>query len=119
MTDDPFEQRSAERRDTMNLLDYEVLSPDGETVGRGVARTLNISMTGLLLETGQYFETGQSLRITLGLAKDLVQVTGRVAHSRPVDDDMCTTGVQFVEFPPMESLIFLRYFEKLGHSLSA
>lgn len=113
MLDDPFERRCAERRYAMNFLDYEIVSTDGETIGRGLARTLNISDTGLLLETGQFFEAGQFLRITLGLANKLVQLTGRVVHSEPVDDNFCSSGVQFVEFCDGERRVFQRYFEAL------
>lgn len=114
MLDDPFERRRAERRYAMNFLDYEIVSPTGDILGRGLARTLNVSASGLLLETGQFFEPGQILRITLGLENELVQVTGQVAHSRPIDDSLCSTGVQFVEFSEAERRIFLQYFEQLG-----
>lgn len=113
MPDDPFEQRRAERRDAMNLLDYEIVSATGETIGRGVACTLNMSASGLLLETGQFFEIGQLLRITLELKEKLIQVTGRVAHSRPIDDNLCSTGVQFVEFAEAERGIFQTYLAVL------
>lgn len=113
MLDDPFERRRAERRYAMNFLDYEIVGPDGETQGRGLARTLNVSASGLLLETGQFFEAGQLLRLTLGMENDLVQLTGRVAHSRPVDDDLCTTGVQFVEFAEPERRIFQKHVDAL------
>lgn len=114
MLNDPFERRRAERRSAMNFLDYEIVSSDGETLGRGLARTLNVSATGLLLETGQFFEPGQLLRITLGLENDLVALTGRVAHSQPLDDDLCSTGVQFVEFAEADQQVFRRHFKMLG-----
>lgn len=114
MPDNPFEQRRADRHDAMNLLDYEIISPFGETIGRGVACTLNVSATGLLLETGQFFEMGQLLRITLELKEELVELTGRVAHSEPIDDNLCSTGVQFVEFAEAERRIFQSYFAALG-----
>lgn len=114
MPDDPFEQRRAERRDALTLLAYEIISPEGETVGRGMARTLNISATGLLLETGEFFEIGQFLGITLELGESLIQLRGRVAHSRPVDDDLSETGVQFVEFADSERRIFRAYLEALS-----
>jgi Tfp pilus assembly protein PilZ len=113
MLDDPFERRRAERRYAMNFLDYEIISPKGETIGRGLARTLNVSATGLLLETGQFFELGQLLHITLGLENDLVQLTGRVAHSRPLGDDLCTTGVQFIEFDQTDQETYRHHFEAL------
>lgn len=114
MLDDPFERRRAERRYAMNFLDYEIISPEGEIMGRGLARTLNVSASGLLLETGQFFEAGQLLRITLGLENELVQATGQIAYSRPVDDSLCSTGVHFIEFTEAERRIFQHYFEKLG-----
>ena len=73
MSDDPFERRQNERRYALNFLDYEILSQSGEVVGRGLARTLNVSETGLRLETGQFFDPEQQLRITLGLDNDLIQ----------------------------------------------
>lgn len=118
MPDDLFEQRRAERRYAMNFLDFEIVAPDGETLGRGLARTLNVSATGLLLETGQFFEPGQQLRITLGLKNELVQLLGRVVRSQPVDDDICSTGVQFVEFGAGEQELYRRYFEALRQHVS-
>ena len=113
MLDDPFERRRAERRYAMNFLDYEIVSPEGETIGRGLARTLNVSATGLLIETGQFFEPGQVLRITLGLANELVQLLGRVVHAQPVSDELCSAGVQFVEFDQTDQQLYQRYFEAL------
>ncbi len=114
MQDDPFERRRTERRYAMNFLDYEIVSPVGETIGRGLARTLNVSATGLLLETGQFFEPGQQLSIALGLENDMVQLIGKVVHSEPVSDDLCSAGVQFVEFDKDNRLVFQRYFDALS-----
>lgn len=113
MSDNPFERRQAERRSVLNFLDYEVLAADGEVIGRGLARTLNVSSTGLLLETGQFFDAGQPLRITLALADELVQLTGRVVHAEPVGDEMCSAGVQFVSFDPADQDIFRHYCDFL------
>lgn len=98
MNDDLFERRRGERHSSLNLLEYDVIAPDGHVEGMGMARTVNISETGLLLETGAFFEAGQQMRITVSLDNSLVKFTGRVVHSRPLDDDLCSTGVQFVEF---------------------
>jgi len=84
MSDNLFERRQAERRYALKFLDYEVLSSKGEVTGRGLARTLNVSETGLRLETGQFFDPEQMLRITLGLENDLVQINGRVSPGNQV-----------------------------------
>lgn len=113
MTDSLFERRRAERRYALKFLDYEILSGRGEVIGRGLARTINVSETGLLLETGQFFEAGQRLRITLSLADDLVQVTGQVMHSHPVDDELCSTGVMYLEFAAEDRNIYQQHFNAL------
>jgi hypothetical protein len=110
MHDDIFERRQAERRAALNLLDYEIVSLEGTVTGRGLARTVNLSETGLRLETGQFLEPGQTLRITLGLGNSLVQLTGRVVNSLPLDDDLCATGIQYVVFDPAEQRILAHYF---------
>jgi hypothetical protein len=117
MSDDLFEQRRAERRYALNFLDYEILSASGLVLGRGLARTLNVSKTGLRLETGQFFEPGQQLRITLGLGNDLVQVSGRVVNSRPETDDLCSSGVMFIEFDPADRIIYQKHFAALQSAL--
>lgn len=118
MRDDLFERRQTERRYALNFLDYEVLSEDGGVTGRGLARTLNVSETGLRLETGQFFEPGQQLRITLGLDNDLVQVTGRVVNSQPETDELCTSGILFVEFDEADRKTYQKHFAALKSILS-
>ena len=117
MSDNLFERRQAERRYALNFLDYEVLTEAGEVLGRGLARTLNVSETGLRLETGQFFEPEQKLRITLGLDNDLIQVNGRVVNSQPETDDLCTSGVMFLEFDEADRRTYEKHFEALKRAL--
>ena len=116
MSDDLFERRQTKRRYALNFLDYEIISDAGEVLGRGLARTLNVSETGLRLETGQFFDPGQHLRITLSLNNDLVQVNGRVVNSQPETDDLCTSGVMFIEFDEADRLIYQNHCEALKKS---
>lgn len=113
MSEDLFERRKAERRYALNFLDYEVISEAGEILGRGLARTLNVSKSGLRLETSQYFEPGQLLRISLGLNNDLVQVNGRVVHSQPETDDLCSSGFMFLEFDETDRQTYREHFDAL------
>lgn len=117
MSKDLFERRQAERRYALRFLDYQVISASGEVNGRGLARTLNVSEAGLRLETGQFFEPGQHLRITLGLDNDLVQVDGTVVNSQPENDDLCSSGVLFLEFDPADHQTYQRHFDALKSAL--
>ncbi len=117
MSDDLFERRETERRYALNFLDYEIISTDGEILGRGLARTLNVSETGLRIETGQFFEPGQQLRITLGLDNDLIQVNGRVVNSQPETDELCSSGIMFIEFEEADRRTYQKHFDALKKAL--
>jgi hypothetical protein len=117
MSDDPFERRRDERRYALNFLDYEILTATGEVSGRGLARTLNVSETGLRIETGHFFDPGQQLRITLGLENDLIQLTGRVVNSQPEGDDLCSSGIMFIEFDDTGQNTYKKHFEALKKTL--
>ncbi len=113
MHDDLFERRREQRLSSLHLLEYDILSPDGHVEGMGMARTVNISDTGLLLETGQFFDAGQRLRITLCLDNTLVKLVGKVVHSQPVNDELCSTGVMFLEFSDADSRIYQSFYDQM------
>ncbi len=117
MSHDIFERRQSERRYALKFLDYERLSEDGEILGRGLARTLNVSETGLRLESSEFFDPGQRLRITLGLENDLVQVEGRIVSSQPEDDELCSSGVIFLEFEEAAHRTYQKHFAALKSAL--
>ena len=117
MKDELFERRKTVRRYALNFLDYEILHDSDGVIGRGLARTLNISDDGLRLETGQFFEPGQRLRITLGLENNLVQVTGRVINSQPENDEICSSGILFLEFEGRDRETYRKHCEALKSAL--
>ncbi|RLB65829.1 MAG: hypothetical protein DRH08_07460 [Deltaproteobacteria bacterium] len=117
MSDDLFERRQAERRYALNFLDYEVISDTDVVLGRGLARTLNVSESGLRLETSQFFEPGQKLRITLGLNNELIQVNGRVINSQPETDDLCSSGIMFLEFDEADRRTYQKHFDALKNAV--
>lgn len=118
MSADLFERRKAERRYALHFLDYETLC-DAGVAGRGIARTLNVSEDGLRLETAQFLEPGQKLRITLGLDNDLIQVTGRVTNSQPENDELCSSGVLFIEFEGRDRDTYRKHYQALKTALKS
>jgi hypothetical protein len=117
MADSSVEQRGAARSNDKNFLDFEIISADGAVVGRGLARTLNVSATGLLLETSQPFTLGQTLRITLGLRDDLVQITGKVAHAEATAAALYSAGVCFLAFPEEDRATYQKHLAALQRLL--
>lgn len=104
-----IESRGSTRRDTLNLLDYIILDESGQEVDRAMARTLNVSEKGILLETHTPLAPGQELLITMGLRNNLFEFKGRVAHCKSCENESHCSGVEFIDVSP-EGMATLREF---------
>ena len=104
-----IENRESERKDTLNLLDYVVLDDEGRETDRAMARTLNVSEKGILLETHHSFEIGQKLLITIGLKDNLFEFKGNVVHAVACEEDKFCSGIEFADGSD-EGMAILREF---------
>jgi c-di-GMP-binding flagellar brake protein YcgR len=75
-----IERRRYIRPEALNLLDYLVVDEQGRQGDYSMARTLNISKGGVLMETHIPLPLGQQVMITLGLADQLIDVMGRIVY---------------------------------------
>lgn len=91
-----FENRESERKGTLNLLDYVVLDKSGGAVARAMARTLNVSENGILLETHLVLEEGQELLITIGLENDLFEIKGKIVRADKSGEESFAYGIEFL-----------------------
>ncbi len=104
------EQRRSERKHSLNLLDNIVLGDTGETIAHEMGRTVNLSESGLLLETHIPFKLEQTLIITVALDENLVEIKGRVKYLEPVDE-MFRAGIEFLEIDDKGLQILKKYLE--------
>jgi len=111
MKSEDFERRQADRKESLNLLDFAVLGPQGEVINREMGRTLEVSGKGLRLETPVFLEEGQLLTVTLGLANELVEIRGRVVHSEPTSDEKFAAGIELLEMTDHGRAVFARFLE--------
>jgi len=110
------ENRKSDRVASLNLLDYVVLGDNGEPVSRGMARTLNVSEVGLLLETHIELVLGQELLITIEFEEDLVEMRGKVVHIGPCDDQKYCSGIEFIEMDDAGRKVLQRYLKAFKES---
>ncbi|NOQ46472.1 MAG: hypothetical protein GQ559_07345 [Desulfobulbaceae bacterium] len=75
------ERRHYIRPEALNLLDYLVVDDQGRQGDYSMARTLNVSEGGILMETHIPLPKGQQVMITLGLKDTLVDVMGRIVYT--------------------------------------
>ncbi|MEZ4551138.1 MAG: PilZ domain-containing protein [Desulfobacterales bacterium] len=74
-------KRKHERFDSLNLLSYVTLDSDGKEWNQGLGRTLNISESGLQLETNEPIQTKYILLISIGIEDELVDIKGKVVYT--------------------------------------
>ena len=90
------EKRKHARFDSLNLS-YICLDENNQIIKQGMGRTLNLSESGILLETHFPIEKAHSVTLTLGLGEDLVDIKGRPIHSRTNSGGKYEVGIEFTE----------------------
>ncbi|MCL2459250.1 MAG: PilZ domain-containing protein [Desulfobulbus sp.] len=111
------ERRRYIRPEALNLLDYLVVDDQGRPSEYSMARTLNVSKGGILMETHTPLPKGQQLMITLGLKDQLIDVMGRIVYSAS-DAGWHHSGVEFFHVSDNDKHILDSYVEAF-HKLHA
>jgi hypothetical protein len=88
-------KRKHERIQSLNLS-YICLDEDENIVKQGMGRTLNISESGILLETHFPIEPEHTVQLTISLEEDLLDIKGTPVHVREIDGGKYQIGIQFV-----------------------
>ena len=90
-----FEARGAKRFESENLLSYQVLNEQEQVVSQGVAKTLDISKTGVSIETYFPIEVGKCIALTMGIGADVVKATGTVKNNKSLGQKTYQIGIEF------------------------
>jgi Tfp pilus assembly protein PilZ len=91
------ERREHSRIHSLNLLAYVCMNGRGETVRQGMARTLDVSEGGILMETHVPIDPQQTVSLTLGLKDELTDIKGKVVHFRTDGNGRFQSGIRFME----------------------
>jgi len=94
------ERRSAVRHAIELPIRYRVLSEQAQASGNRFPvrnhKTKNISDTGLLFLSTEYFEVGTLLELSLPVKESILMVEGRVIHAdRDSESGLFRTGINF------------------------
>ena len=108
-------KRKHDRIQSLNLS-YICLDEDENIVKQGMGRTLNISESGILLETHFPIEPEHMVQLTISLEEDLLDIKGKPVHVRPRDQGKYEIGIQFVELDPSASQIIKKFVNQGGVS---
>ena len=96
MTSKDKNKRKHERIESLNLS-YICLDEDKNIVKQGMGRTLNISESGMLLETHFPIEPKHMLQLTISLEEELLDIQGKPVHIRSDEGGKYQVGIKFVD----------------------
>jgi hypothetical protein len=93
------ERRESPRVLAEHLVSYAHFDEQGEPDDMGMARTLDLSERGILLELTRSLEAGTTLEIKMVTGEDIIKASGQVVHSAYLSPERWRVGVRFTEIP--------------------
>lgn len=99
---DNTDQRAHERVGSLNLS-YVYVDEHGTPVREGMGRSLNVSESGMLLETTFYIAPDNFLLLNVAVEEKLLDIKGRVVHCRKNSAGRYQAGVEFTDLENVSS----------------
>ena len=86
-------------------LSHITVAEEGVTVYQGMGKTLNVSESGILLETRYQMPLGDELIVSIGFEDDLLELKGHAVFTKATKPGLQETGIEFVD---MDSAVLPR-----------
>jgi PilZ domain len=103
------EKRKHFRIDSLHLLNYIFSDESGGGSTQGMGRTLNVSESGILLETHTPIDVNSIISLTIGFEEDVVDIKGRVVYTQQNDKHMSESGIEFFNVDENAQNILKKY----------
>jgi hypothetical protein len=105
------EKRKHIRVNSLNLSHVAVDNRE-DNVKQAIGRTLNVSETGILLETHFPIESDQDVELTMGFEEDLVNLKGKVIHLLNGETGKFEMGIEFTDMDERAVAVIKEFIQK-------
>ena len=89
------DRRKFPRVDVFSSISYVCVDDKGNLIDQDTGVALNISQSGLLLETGHQLNTSLIFLMFVDLENNLAEIEGEIAYSRLFDSGVYQNGIHF------------------------
>ena len=89
------DQRQYARVETCNLISYACIDAQGTVINQGMGKALDISQSGLMLESGCPIESEYISLLSADQDDRLVNIVGKVAYTRRGPSGSHKIGIRF------------------------
>ena len=93
---DPHEKRRHPRVRTNNLFAHTTMDKQGRYLAQGMGKALDISQTGLKLETSYPIEGEKVSLMSADMNDRLIEIIGKPLYCNPAGPDTYHTGIEFI-----------------------
>lgn len=90
-----FVGRGTERVKSEDLISLILFDANGNKMHEGMAKTKNISRSGVALEYSIAMDLGSKVEMTMGLGAEVVKVSGTIKNVNPIENDKYQIGIEF------------------------
>lgn len=91
-----IDRRKHPRVETSNLISHVSIDENGHCFSNGLGRALNISRSGVLLETAFPIEAKFVSLMTEDMDNNLIEIKGGLIYCKEVDSNMYHAGINFI-----------------------
>jgi len=93
---DIVKRRKHSRVKTQNLISYFSFNKNRKMISHGLGIALDISQSGILLETPDSIKSGLVLLTATDKRKKLIEVNGRLIYSKKAPSETYLCGIEFI-----------------------
>jgi hypothetical protein len=90
-----MDRRRYQRVEINNLISYVSMDENGKFIDQSIGKALNISQSGLFLETPRIILSDFISLMSIDQDNKLIEIIGRVAYSRNARSGKFGTGIDF------------------------
>jgi hypothetical protein len=105
------EHRKHKRIHSTNLLNYVCLDEAGDAFAQGMGRTLNVSASGILLETHAPLDPDTTVSLTIGMEEEIIDIRGTAVYSQENEGGGFETGIEFIDIEPAELTVLQKFIQ--------
>jgi c-di-GMP-binding flagellar brake protein YcgR len=110
------ERRRWARIRAEHLVSYAHFDEQGEPDERGIARTLDLSEGGMVLEMTRPADVGEHLQVKMVTGNQILKAAAAVVHSDRLPGDRWRVGVRFTEIPEEDLITIAQEVERFRES---
>ena len=111
-----IEYRRHDRHDSANLLAYTCRDQQNGIMDQGMGRTLNVSESGILLETYTPLDTVGTISLSIGFQQQVAEIEGKILYCRPDSKGMFQAGISFLEIKEPDLAVLKEFMKKFKGS---